>query len=306
MTLSLLFGTIILLATPPLRGPDETAHFLRAYGIAQGDIVPSHRDTAGRKGIFLPPRLYEGFDFFETVRVTEKQAEFSYEPVFQAYFSREGIRTVSASTFVPYAGSEGYSPVAYLPQTAGAFIARILGLDFLPTLYLMRFAGLAAFTVLIGYAISIVPNLSGAFLSISMLPAAIYGRSVINADASALAVAMVVIAWWVRIAVSGKLSRPSYQSFWMSLCALTKPPNIVFVLLLPLPGMRMPRWQVVASTIIPAISLATIWTFSSGAETATWRMVEITGTTLDAFDPSAKLVFLFKHPLHFIVATGSA
>jgi hypothetical protein len=64
ITVSLVFGTLIILATPPLRGPDETAHFLRAYGVAQGDIVPSQRDAEGRKGILLPPRLYESFDFF--------------------------------------------------------------------------------------------------------------------------------------------------------------------------------------------------------------------------------------------------
>ncbi len=61
--LSLLFGTLIILVTPPLRGPDETAHFLRAYGIALGDIVPSTGDAQSRKGIFLAARLYEGFDF---------------------------------------------------------------------------------------------------------------------------------------------------------------------------------------------------------------------------------------------------
>ena len=41
--LSLLFGSLIILVTPPLRGPDETAHFLRAYGVGQGDIIPSLR-----------------------------------------------------------------------------------------------------------------------------------------------------------------------------------------------------------------------------------------------------------------------
>jgi hypothetical protein len=52
---SLLFGTLIILATPPLRGPDETAHFLRAYGVALGDIVPSSRDAEGRKGVDALP-----------------------------------------------------------------------------------------------------------------------------------------------------------------------------------------------------------------------------------------------------------
>jgi hypothetical protein len=33
-------------------------------------------------------------------------------------------------TFVAYAGSEGYSPVAYLPQVAAALMARALDLDF--------------------------------------------------------------------------------------------------------------------------------------------------------------------------------
>jgi predicted membrane protein DUF2142 len=156
-TLSLLFGTVILLATPPLRGPDETAHFLRAYGVAHGDFVPSHRDAAGRKGIFLPPRLFDGFDFFESVRVKEKEPAFSYGPIFKSYFSRQWPLADRASTFVPYAGSEGYSPVAYLPQAAAALIARVLDLDFLSTLYLMRFAGLAAFTALIAYAIQWCP-----------------------------------------------------------------------------------------------------------------------------------------------------
>ena len=80
------FGTLVIFATPPLRGPDETAHFLRAYGVAQGDIVPSLRDGQDRKGVVLPPRLYEGFDFFESVRVREKEAGFSYRGVFEAYF----------------------------------------------------------------------------------------------------------------------------------------------------------------------------------------------------------------------------
>ena len=301
-TLSLLFGTVILLATPPLRGPDETAHFLRAYGVAHGDFVPSHRDAAGRKGIFLPPRLFDGFDFFESVRVKEKEPAFSYGPIFKSYFSRQWPLADRASTFVPYAGSEGYSPVAYLPQAAAALIARVLDLDFLSTLYLMRFAGLAALSAVIAYAIAMVPNLSWAFLSIAMLPAAIYGRSVISADGSALAGAMVVVASWVRIGISQQPQRSNWHPFWMTLSALTKPPNVVFVFLLPLPGMRMPHWQLFGLTIVPAISLTTLWTLSSGADAASWRMVEITGQNLGAFDPSAKLALLANHPMHFIAA----
>jgi len=135
-----------------------------------------------------------------------------------------------------------------------------------------------------------------------MLPAAIYGRSVISADGSALAGAMVVVASWVRIGISQQPQRSNWHPFWMTLSALTKPPNVVFVFLLPLRGMRMPHWPLFAMTIVPTISLTTIWTLSSGADAASWRMVEITGQNLGAFDPSAKLVLLAHDPMHFIAA----
>jgi uncharacterized membrane protein len=68
--------------------------------------------------------------------------------------------------------------------------------------------------------------------------------------------------------------------------------------------MRMPHWQLFALTVVPAIGLTTIWTLGSGADAAGWRMVEITGQNLGAFDPSAKLVSLANHPMHFITAVG--
>ena len=39
---------------------------------------------------------------------------------------------------------------------------------------------------------------------------------------------------------------------------------------------------------------------------ATWRMVEITGQNLDAFNPAVKLAYLLDHPLHFPAAVISA
>ena len=84
------------------------------------------------------------------------------------------------------------------------------------------------------------------------------------------------------------------QSFWMMLCALTKAPNLVFILLglMPLRGMPARRWHLLALTILPAIAVAVLWTISSGADTATWRMVQITGENLDAFNPAVKLTYL--------------
>jgi uncharacterized membrane protein len=305
--LSLLFGILIIVATPPLRGPDETAHFLRAYGIALGDIVPSTSDAQSRKGIFLPSRLYEGFDFFESVRTKEKgRGWFGYGPVFRTYFSHRSaaIESDPPTVFVPYGGSEGYSPVAYLPQVMAALAARALDLDFVPTLYVMRFAGLAAMTAMIAYAIAISPQLAWTFVTIATLPAALYGRSVVSADGSALAAAMLVAALWLRGFLSPHGHRAGQFSFWMMFSALNKPTNLAFVLL----GLMIPtrRWPAVVLATLPAIGAALFWTVHSGADSGAWRMVEITGQDAAAFDPVVKLSHLLNHPLHFPAAVIGA
>jgi uncharacterized membrane protein len=305
--LSLLFGTLIIMATPPLRGPDETAHFLRAYGIALGDVVPSTGDTQGRKGILLASRLYEGFEFFESVRVKEKDIGwFGYGPVFRTHFSHRStpIESDPPTVFVPYGGSEGYSPVAYLPQVAAALAARALDLDFVATLYLMRFVGLAAMTAMIAYAIAISPQLAWTFVAIAMLPAALYGRSVVSADGSALAAAMLVAALWLRGFLSPHGHRPAQLSLWMMFSALTKPTNLAFVLL----GLMIPtrRWSAVALATLPAIGVALFWTVQSGADSGAWRMVELTGRDPAAFDPVVKFGHWLNHPLHFPAAVIGA
>src|SRR5258705_3710458 len=48
--------------------------------------------------------------------------------------------------FAPFAGKEGYSPVAYAPYILAAAIGRLLSLDLPELLFLMRFLGLVVFT----------------------------------------------------------------------------------------------------------------------------------------------------------------
>src|SRR6266508_6576082 len=63
--LSLAFGSLIAFVTPPLRGPDEIAHFLRIYSYSRGELLPVTEINA-RKGIFVSPGLYNQLYFFKT------------------------------------------------------------------------------------------------------------------------------------------------------------------------------------------------------------------------------------------------
>ena len=304
LLLSTIFGSAIIAIAPPLRGPAETAHFLRAYGIGQGDFVPSMEDGDGHKGVPTPWVLLSGIYVFESWQVANRGSQFSYSRVFEEYFERKRDLELSDEVFVPYAGSEGYSPAAYFPAGM-ALLARVSGLGFLSTFYLMRIAGFAAMTAVVTYAIATAPVLKWTFFAIAMLPAAFYGRAVINADGGAFAYSLVLVAMFLRVSVNVYDLAPSTFSVWNALSALSKPPNLAFALL----GWMRPvsegtaKWRNRAIAILPAIVSTAIWTAASSADVAAWRLVEFTGVSPVEFGPAWKLRFMLHNPQHFLSAT---
>jgi uncharacterized membrane protein len=105
---------------------------------------------------------------------------------YSKFADSHGDETEQASIFAPFAGTEGYNPVAYIPYIVAAEIERLLKLDFPAMLLLMRFFGLLAFTAVVAYAIVVTPALKWAFLLIAMLPVSLYNRTVLSADGAAL------------------------------------------------------------------------------------------------------------------------
>src|ERR1044071_2114037 len=83
--MSISCGLPLVAAAPPLRGPDETAHFIRAYGIGRGDFIPTTVDTKGRKGVFLPQPFYRQFSVFDAWQRKNRGDNFSYRRVFNEY-----------------------------------------------------------------------------------------------------------------------------------------------------------------------------------------------------------------------------
>jgi hypothetical protein len=303
--LSMLFGTLTMALTPPLEGPDEPAHFLRAYGISRGEIIPATTDAQDRKGIFLPARLYRGYAVFEAALFKLGKAEgFSYRNVWAEYFRTAQAPQPEERTaiFKPYWGSEGYAPVAYLPYVAAALFARAADLDFVGTLFLMRFAGLAAMTAVAAYAVAIAGPLRWAFLLIAMLPSALYGRSVVSADGAALAYAMVVAGLCVQAARTAGAGRAWERSLFMTLCVLSKPPQIAFALLeaMARPFKELPRhWRTLALVMLPGLILSPLWVAAVSADAGAWRLFLDTDMPPEHFSLAWKLRFMLGHPLHF-------
>jgi Predicted membrane protein (DUF2142) len=307
--LSLAFGSLVIFVVPPLRGPDEISHFLRVYSYARGELLPV-AEIDGRKGTFVERELYDQSHFFWSAGelfATGRERGVRYQQIMalRRDVAGPGDELDQGTTFAPFAGTEGYNPVAYIPYIAAAAIGRLLGLDFPNLLLLMRLFGLAAFTAVAAYAIRVSPVLKWAFVLIAMLPVSLYNRSVLSADGAALSSAMVITALCLSGAHKLDAGRVWERSLWMTLCALSKQPQIVFVLLELMVSRfkELPRrWRSVVIVVLPCLILSPLWVVAVLADVGAWRLQGDGPHQPEHFDPLWKLFYMWEHPYHFPLA----
>ena len=304
--LSLAFGSAISVVVPPLRGPDEIAHFLRVYSYTRGELLPP-AEVDGRKGIFVEHELSTQLSFFKDAGERfgrNREQGLRYGEIMKEHPQPGGTFHEEEQTakFMPFAGTEGYSPVAYAPYVLAGAVGNLLGLDFPNLLLLMRLSGVIMFTAVAAYAIKLTPSLKWAFVLIAMLPVSIYNRSVLSADGAAFALALVVTA--ACFSAVQRHGRVWERSLWMTLCSLSKQPQIVFVLLELMgrtTGMRR-QWSKLALVAVPSFILSPLWIVAIAAEIAAWRLLESETHPREHFDPLWKLAYMWQHPFHFPLA----
>jgi hypothetical protein len=139
----------------PWAGRD--AHFLRIHSYARGEVLPP-AEVDGRKGIFVNPGLYNELSFFKNAgeRFAQQRGQgLRYGEILRDYPLRTDVapETGGTSHFLPFAGTEGYSPIAYIPYILAASMADVLGLTFPSALLLMRLFGVITFTAVAAYAV---------------------------------------------------------------------------------------------------------------------------------------------------------
>jgi hypothetical protein len=321
--LSLAFGTATALVVPPLRGPDEISHFLRIYSYARGELLPTV-EIDGRKGIFVERELYNQLYFFKdsgeqfAKHLQDRNGEWfaraedegiRYGEIMAEYRDVTGTSSdEQAPVFALFAGTEGYGPVAYAPYIVAAAIGRLLRLNVPDLLFLMRIFGLAAFTAAAAYAIAVTPAMKWAFVLIAMLPVSLYNRTVLSADGAALSYALVITALCFSAARKPAVGRWE-RSLWMTLCVLSKQPQVVFMLLeLVVSRFReLPRrLRSLAIVVLPGLVLSPLWVVAVSAEVAAWRVMDGQNYPREQFDPLWKLAYMWEHPFHFPLAAWAA
>lgn len=205
-SVALLFGVIVLIATPPLQVPDEQVHFYRAYqvsdgqwrGVRQGNMIGGAIPTsvAAITGKFI------GMQF-------RYEAKVSLDDVIAQF--RQPLKAHERA-FIGFPSSAFYSPWLYLPQASGIALGRSIGLGALWLLYLGRLFNLLAYIGLVWMAIRLMPIHSWVMALIVLLPMSLFMAASLSADVISNAVIFLFIA--VVLSVALQTREQSHVSPW--------------------------------------------------------------------------------------------
>lgn len=161
--IALVFGLIYSIITPPFQSVDENYHFYRSYAITEGQIIATKQNN--HTGSYLPKSISELEEKFSYL-IKDITKKTSFKEIAQA----SKIENSKDKVFTSYSNTALYSPIAYIPQSIGIVIGKILHTNPLIMLYISRIFNLILYCILGYYAIKSIPFLKIATFLILLSP----------------------------------------------------------------------------------------------------------------------------------------
>ncbi|MBN1384125.1 MAG: DUF2142 domain-containing protein [Elusimicrobia bacterium] len=199
------FGMMMVFVTPPFQTPDEPAHFYRAYQISGLKMISKKQN--GKVGDYLPESLH-----ITTVKTMD---DIHFKPHNKVKFSEilPAFKIPLSSgnkTFIEFPNMARYCPAAYIPQSVGIAIGRLLRLSPLVLMYMGRICNLAVWVLLVYLAIKITPVSNWLFFILALTPMSLFVSSSLSADVPLNAASFLFIAICLQYAFEeNKTVKPS-------------------------------------------------------------------------------------------------
>ncbi len=303
---ALSWGLFTVFLTPPIQISDEPNHFFRAYQISKGEYFPTAYQN--RIGGFLPRSIKVVFDPFQKLFLDKtarlKIADFK-NPL-------DYPLNKTDTTFLSFPNTARFIPIPYLPQATGIAIGRMFDAPPLVLFYLGRLVNFLVWTVLVFFALKIIPVYKWLFLIIALLPMSVFEAASLSADAFTNAISFFGIAFFLKYAFAGKTKIGNSTIVFMALVVLmismSKSAYFLLVLLFFLIpkdkfatklAYRRSAAIVLSSAIIGFIASALFVKMVYGLhEPGTPFFLELS-ETLSKVDTSGQFVFILSHPLQY-------
>ncbi len=191
LTISLVFGSLFLLTTPPFQVADESRHFARAYQLSEQGL---HAVGFIPVPIALPRSV---------VRAIEQTAYLRNET--GPTFTVDQLTTLIGNPLRPEQRTKfderaSYSFVAYLPQILVIMPLRLANVNAVLTLYVARLAALLFWVLLTYWAIRLTPIAKRLLFFIALLPMTLFQAASLSADSVTFALSFLLTALYLRLA----------------------------------------------------------------------------------------------------------
>lgn len=218
---------LLYMAANPLYGvPDERNHFLRAYGITEGDFITGW-DEYGKGGSMLPENIAYG----------NRDGDMKLPDVGEA----ASVELSSRKCFITYGNTALYSPFTYTAQAIGIWIGKLFSSRAVFLAYSGRVAAWLMVGILLFLSIRYIPFGKYVLIGISLLPMNMHECISLAGDGFTYAVTMAFLAFvlYVRYTQTHKLSVRQYGLlylllFYLASCKIVYMPFCILAFFIPM------------------------------------------------------------------------
>jgi uncharacterized membrane protein len=214
---------------PAFQSPDEPAHFSRANQVSDGSLVGTQFSATSSGGwidaaIPLASARYARIPFDPAAKLTRDEIAASRQIRWSGQTQLSGFRTVN------------YGPLFYLPQAAGIWIGRGIGLGVVDSLVLARIANGLACCALAFVALRLCPFGKRVMFSVLCWPMTLALSASSSHDGLLITSAALMIAIASRVSTENRpATKLELTAFLIALVGgvTGRPPHIAFAGLLP-------------------------------------------------------------------------
>ncbi len=298
-------GLLFAAVLPPCQAPDENKHFLRAYHVSEGHLVPEVTEP-GWLGGNLPESVTR---ISETSKYLRFHSNVKVNP--------DVLRSLASDRLEPerrrptsFEGAEANLFVGYIPQAMAIALGRLVGLNPIGLFYVARLANLTLAAFALSLALRLAPTGRLVFSMVALLPVTVQQVASVSPDASIISGAFLLTTLLLRASLVGVpagwslVARVAGLTAWLAVCKFTLAP--LTLLCLGVPRKVLGSWfhyLAGAAVIGPAVLLAASLLIVGRAQAPPGPREDLLGR-IPA--PAEQAHILRRDPLTFLVAMGNS
>lgn len=283
-----LMAIIMMIFMPLGRAHDELRHFTRSYEVSRGGFLSQVID--GEVQSELPIAVSKLYNDVGWRKITYNDIK---DNITKEINKDDTIKTEMKYTAV-------YSPIQYLPQAVGIFMADLVTDNVFVLAYSARVFNMILALVLLYFSIKIIPFGKKLILILSMIPIVLEGICSMSPDALTISISILFIAYILKIIYNKEESKMGFKEKFIllmmalviALCKIVYLPIVGMILLIPKERYKSNKDKMfyIALVFVLAIVLSLGWFVIAN----NYLSISSEGNS------GGKIISIIKNPLQFI------